>query len=77
MSEDPRIECAKCGAKCGRRVVSSFVHSAPDQSWEYENEGRGKWISGLGKRGDPKAYHRSLGSAVEAAKRNDKSYELG
>lgn len=77
MSETPKIACAKCGKPTLRIITCANSYASKDSSWETENQGRGKWISGLGKRGDPKAYHRSLNSAVEAAKRNNKSYELG
>lgn len=77
MSETPEIACAKCGRATRRIITGGYSHPAPDQNWENENNGRGKWISGMGKRGDPKAYFRSLGAATDAAKRANKSYELG
>jgi putative FmdB family regulatory protein len=71
----------RCPA-CGSRKVAK-IHcrppaiSMPDMHWEGLNHGRGQWISGLGRRDDPKAYFRSRREAVEAAKRAGKAYELG
>jgi hypothetical protein len=77
MRETPEIRCEKCKCLTRRIITGGYSHSAPDQNWELENGGRGKWISGMGKRGDPKAYFRSRGAAVEAVRRANKDYELG
>jgi hypothetical protein len=46
-------------------------------NWHNENNGKGKWISGLGRENDPKAYCTSLGEAEEKAKRRGMTYEKG
>lgn len=77
MTEKPD-KCPHCGSRKLSRVITSAPGvSTPDMHWEDLNQGRGQWISGLGKRDDPKAYFRSRREAVEAAKSRGKQYELG
>lgn len=70
--------CPECGSKRVTKVIlGAPAMSMPDGMWEYENDGRGRYIGGLGKRDDPNAYFRSRREAVEAAKSRGKQYELG
>jgi putative FmdB family regulatory protein len=77
---DPAVKkCPKCGSRAFARQVAMNVHfiSAKDEGWQLENNGKGRYIGGLGKRDDPQAYCRSLNEAVEKAKKAGKSYEIG
>lgn len=76
MSESPKIICLLCGGTCHKvPVVSQFIYPA-DATWHAENNGKGKYISGLGKRNDPSSYAKSLTDAQEKAKAKGLSYEL-
>lgn len=76
MSETPQIICLICGGICKKvPVLGQFIYPA-DASWHAENNGKGKYISGLGKRSDPGSYAKSLTDAQEKAKSKGLSYEL-
>lgn len=72
-------KCPECGSRKFQRQISLSVsfHGPKDAHWENLNNGRGMWISGLGKKEDPKAYCRSLNEATEKARRMGKEYEIG
>ena len=75
MRESPVVRC-ECGNTCSKiPVLGQFIYAA-DAGWHRENNGKGKYISGLGKMSDPGAYARSLSDAEEKAKRRGLSYEL-
>jgi hypothetical protein len=75
MSETPDIRCASCGKRCHKiPVVPHFIYPA-DANWHGENNGKGKYISGLGRKSDREAYCTSLSQAEEKAKRKGLSYE--
>lgn len=72
MAEAPQ-PCPGCGCT---RVVKVFISvpraKIPDRGWEYENNGRGRYIGQLAPKADvvdPNAYCRSRTEAVEKAKR--------
>jgi hypothetical protein len=75
MRETPKIQC-DCGGLCHKiPVLGQFIYGA-DACWHSENDGKGRYISGLGKMNDPRSYARSLKDAEEKAKRKGLSYEL-
>lgn len=72
-------KCPHCGSgnwgltpQTGPRIIGP-----KDSGWQLENGGRGRYIGGLGKRTDDRAYCRSLNEATEKAKKLGKSYEIG
>lgn len=71
-------KCPKCGKRGLTRNITLSVHFHPpkDSSWENLNDGKGMYISGLGRRTDDNAYCRSLHEATEKAKKLGKSYEI-
>jgi hypothetical protein len=76
MSEVPSVRCNSCGELCHKvPVLGQFIYPA-DATWHGENNGKGKYISGLGRRNDPDSYATSLSAAQEKAKRKGLSYEL-
>ena len=76
MSETPRVACNACREPCYKSpVVGQFIYPA-DATWHGENNGKGKYISGLGRKNDPNSYATSLSAAQEKAKRKGLSYEL-
>jgi putative FmdB family regulatory protein len=76
MSEVPSIRCNACGDLCHKMpVLGQFIYPA-DATWHGENNGKGKYISGLGRKNDPDSYATSLTAAKEKAKRKGLSYEL-
>lgn len=77
MREDPRILCPICRTKMHRVPQLTAVKFAGGFNWSDENNGRGKWICGLGKESDPKAYCTSLRQAEEKAKARGMTYEKG
>lgn len=78
IHDDAWTKCPECGTKGIKRQISLSVnlHKPKDQGWENLNDGKGMYISGLGRRTDDKAYCRSLNEATEKAKRLGKSYEI-
>ena len=77
MREDPHIVCPECGTRMERIPQLSAVHFRGGFSWSNENNGKGRWICGLGKESDPKAYCTSLAQAEEKAKQRGMTYEKG
>lgn len=76
---DPAVaKCPQCGSRKFHRLISLSVALQPakDQGWENLNNGKGMWISGLGKKDDKNAYCRSLNEATEKAKKLGKQYEI-
>jgi putative FmdB family regulatory protein len=75
MADAPLIKCLLCGGSCHKApVLGQFIFPA-DANWHGENNGKGKYISGLGRTSDRDAYCTSLSQAEEKAKRKGLSYE--
>jgi len=75
MTDAPNVACRVCGGTCGKiPSLPQFIYPA-DASWHGENNGKGKYISGLGRKSDREAYCTSLSQAEEKAKRKGLSYE--
>ena len=77
MREEPQIRCPICRHAMHRVPQLTSVSIPGDFNWHQENNGKGRWISGLGKESDPKAYCTSLRQAEEKAKSRDMTYEKG
>lgn len=77
MREDPKVVCIICGERMERVPQLTAVHFKGGFNWHSENKGKGKWICGLGRENDPRAYCTSLDDAKEKAKRRGMTYETG
>lgn len=75
MMVNPVVRCPICSKGMHRVPQAAGVHFKGGFSWDSDNNGKGKWISGLGKASDPKAYCKSLGEAEEKAKKRNLSYD--
>lgn len=75
MRDTRTVSCATCRTPMERVPQLTSVIFPADAYWGNENNGRGKWISGLGKKTDPKAYCRSLREAEDKAKARNLTYE--
>ena len=78
IHDDALTKCPECGGKNFKRLLSLSVavHKPKDSGWENLNDGKGMYMSGLGRRTDNNAYCRTLHEATEKAKRMNKSYEI-
>jgi hypothetical protein len=75
MRDAPRILCS-CGAVMHKAVSTPQFIWPADAYWGNENNGKGRYISGLGRKEDPASYATSLSNAQEKAKAKGLSYEL-
>lgn len=73
MHDKHWTKCPECGKDLTLIISAPAVKSAPDQFWETENGGRGRYISQLqqvpGKPNDPNAFCRSQSEIFEKAKK--------
>lgn len=71
MTDDHYTKCPVCKAKLTYVIAAPAVKPAPDQFWETENGGRGRYISQIqqGEKTDPNAFCRSQSEAIDKAKR--------
>lgn len=68
--------CPECHSRNTAKIITVPQTIAPvDSGWESLNNGKGKWIGGLGNHKDPSTYCRSMGEATEKAKRRGLNFE--
>lgn len=77
MHDDPVLRCPNCDSRDNQKViVRAPLMRCRDAGWEYENGGRGRFISQLAdKQDDPAAYCRSRDEAKEKARRKGMGVE--
>lgn len=67
--------CPACSSRKMAKLISRITFKVPDSGWEYENNGRGRFITQIAKRegngydeNDPNAFCRSQREAIDKAK---------